>query len=96
MLVSHIYVQTVVAGKPHTVRVEPVKVVQGHRWWMLILNNCIPRFEAFKVVGFDPESGNFFFKSRSNGTVIYRSAEDLEVNMFFLPMDYTGGKGQKV
>lgn len=49
----------------------------GIRYWVQWYIKRIPKFEVFEYIGKDPDRGMYFFKSRSEGTIVGRQFSEL-------------------
>jgi hypothetical protein len=57
--------------------IKTASEVQGFRFWRQDLPNCTPRFEVFEVVGCNPQTLQWFFRSRSNRCLISKRFDEI-------------------
>jgi len=57
--------------------IEPETELLGIRYWVQCYLKRIPRFEVFEYIGRDKEYEMYFFKSKSEGSIMGRHFRDL-------------------
>ncbi len=58
-------------------KIKPGDSLLGIRYWVQCYMKRIPRFEVFEYIGCDKEQKMYFFKSKSEGSIIGRHFSDL-------------------
>ena len=54
----------------------------GIRYWRQDYSVAIPRYEVFRVIGLDPNSGAYWFESVTQKTLFFRSWSQLNTRGF--------------
>lgn len=54
----------------------------GIKYWMQVYTKRIPQYEVFEYIGYQKDPTIFFFKSKSENTIISRTFEALNKNGF--------------
>ena len=62
--------------------IQPHDDICGIRYWMQVYTKRIPKFEVFEYIGYEKESGLYYFKSKAEETVISRTFKALNMNGF--------------
>lgn len=59
-----------------------ISEVEGHRYWRQDFKYRTPAFEVFKVVAYDPDRGDYYFRSVRENSIIKKSINQLNVAGF--------------
>lgn len=64
----------------YRVELEP-EGFAGVKYWAVHYQSITPRFEVFTYVGQDRDKGVYFFKSRKDGNILYKSLAGIEASV---------------